>query len=75
MTMSGLTATGVPQQPPFLRIIKFVIIFLSVIILALAAYAISVFSGFGYYSNGVSGLLIFTVSFAHHHHRHKSIDG
>lgn len=63
MTMSGLTAKGVPPQPAFLRILKFVIIFLSVIVLALAAYAISVFSGYyGYYgSSGVAGLLIFAV--------------
>jgi hypothetical protein len=64
MTMSGLTATGVPPQPAFLRIIKFVVLFLSVIVLALAAYAISIFSGYGYYGNGgVSGLLIFVVSY------------
>jgi hypothetical protein len=65
MAMSGLNAKGVPPQPAFLRIIKVVIIFLSVVILALAAYAISIFGGYyGYYgSAGVAGLLIFVVSF------------
>lgn len=62
MAVSGLMQKGVPPtQPAFLRILKIVIIVLSVIVLALAAYSLSIFgSAIGYYGNsGPAGLLIF----------------
>jgi hypothetical protein len=66
MAMSGLTAKGPPAGlPKFLLYIRIVIIVLSLIILALAAYAISIFGSVTYYYgsyNGAAGLLIFTVS-------------
>jgi len=61
--MSGLTQKGVPAtQPRFLFFIKIAILVLSLIILALAAYSISLFSSFiGYYGSGAGGLLIFVA--------------
>lgn len=65
MAVNGIMGKGVPAGlPPFLLYIRIAIIFLSVIVLALAAWAIAVFGSVtGYYvgSNGVSGLLIFAV--------------
>lgn len=63
MGMHGLTAKGVPPQPKWLLIIKAVIVFLSVVILALSAYAISLTGGYGYYyGSGAAGFMIFIVS-------------
>ena len=65
MTLNGLLAVGVPAgQPAFIFYLRIAIIVLSVIILALAAYALSVFGSYGTYLGGytgVSGLLIFVV--------------
>ena len=59
----GLTGKGVPPQPTWLVIIKGVIIVLSLIILGLAAYAISLTGGYtGYYGSGAPGFMIFIVS-------------
>lgn len=58
---SGLTARGVPPQPVFLFYIKIAIIVLSVIILALSAWSISI-SGGGYYLGAPAGaFMIFVV--------------
>ena len=60
--MSGLLQRGVPKQPVWLFYVKIVILVLSLIILALAAYSISLFSSFiGYYGSGAGGLLIFVT--------------
>jgi hypothetical protein len=58
---AGLTAPGVPPLPKWLLYVKIAIVVLSVIILALAAYALSLYGGFGiyYYSSGAPGFLIF----------------
>jgi len=65
VAVGGLMGKGVPPNlPKFLLPIRIAIIVLSVIILALAAYAIAVFSNATdgiYYSSGASGLLIFVV--------------
>ncbi|CAK7199717.1 hypothetical protein SEUCBS139899_002400 [Sporothrix eucalyptigena] len=65
MTLNGLLAVGVPTKlPPFVFYLRIAILVLSVIILALAAFAISVFGSYGGYLGGytgVSGLLIFVV--------------
>lgn len=62
MSAKGLLARGVPPQPKWLLYVKIAILVLSVIILALAAYSISVFSGYGYYGGGgAGGYLIFIV--------------
>ncbi|KAM7198599.1 hypothetical protein V8F20_006129 [Naviculisporaceae sp. PSN 640] len=54
---SGLLAKGVPPQPVWLFYIKIAILVLSVIILGLAAWAVSIFP----YGNGPAGITIFTV--------------
>ncbi len=59
--MSGLTQTGVPPQPRFMFFIKIAILVLSLVILALAAYSISLFGGYAYYGTGAGGLLIFVT--------------
>ena len=61
--MSGLLQRGVPKgQPKWMFFIKIAILVLSLIILALAAYSISLFSSFiGYYGSGAGGLLIFVT--------------
>ena len=53
-----------PNLPKFLLFAKIAIIVLSLIILALAAYSIAIFStSYGVYGySGVAGLLIFVVS-------------
>lgn len=50
-----MTATGVPPFPSFLIFVKLAIMVLSVIILAISAYAATIFSGTG-------GFVIFVVS-------------
>ncbi|KAH8201101.1 hypothetical protein TruAng_004728 [Truncatella angustata] len=59
MGARGLMAAGVPPQPRWLLIIKGVIILLSIIVLALSAYSLSLYSGYYYYSGGAPGYLIF----------------
>ncbi|CAJ2512294.1 Uu.00g053090.m01.CDS01 [Anthostomella pinea] len=60
MALRGLIARGVPATPKFLIYVKGAIILLSIIILALAAYAISLYSDGSYqYSTGMPGFLIF----------------
>ena len=62
MGFKELVGTGPLPLPRWLIYTKGVIILLSVIILALAAYAISIHGGFSYYySSGVAGYLIFLV--------------
>ncbi|CAK7225035.1 hypothetical protein SCUCBS95973_005724 [Sporothrix curviconia] len=65
MTPNGLLAVGVPATlPAFVFHLRIAIVGLSVVILALAAFAISVFGSYGGYLGGytgVSGLLIFVV--------------
>ncbi len=61
MTTQGLMGKGVPETAPkFLLFIKIAIIVLSVIVLALAAYATSV----SYGTVGIGGLVIFVVCFS-----------
>ena len=63
MALSGLTAQGVPPQPKWLIFIKGAIILLAAVILALAAYALSLYSDISYYySAGAPGYLLFVVS-------------
>jgi hypothetical protein len=61
MGARGLTAPGVPPLPAWLLYIKGAIFLLSIIILALSAYAISLYNGLltFYYSSGAPGFLIF----------------
>ncbi len=63
--MSGITGKGVPpNQPPWLLYVKIAIIALSLVIMALAAWSLSIFNayaGFVGYSGGVGGLIIFVV--------------
>ena len=54
--MSGLTAKGVPPFPPWLRFVKFAILGLNLVVLALSAYAVSIVGG------GTGSYLIFVVS-------------
>ncbi|KAI0879419.1 hypothetical protein GGS24DRAFT_439412 [Hypoxylon argillaceum] len=61
MSMGGLVARGVPVLPNFFIYIVGLILLLSVIILALAAYAESL-SGNYYYESGVPPVLLFVVS-------------
>ncbi|KAK6853083.1 hypothetical protein PG995_009895 [Apiospora arundinis] len=49
MAIRGLMAPGVPPQPKWLIFIKGAIILLAVIVLALAAYALSLFGDYSYY--------------------------
>lgn len=64
---SGLSAHGAPAtQPRFLFFLKIAIIVLSIVVLALSAYAISLVGDitggyYGYVGAGAPGLLIFTV--------------
>lgn len=64
MGVKGLTAQGAPPLlPKWLFFTKVAIILLSVIVLGLAACAISIHGGYSYYySSGVPGFLIFLVS-------------
>jgi hypothetical protein len=61
MSARGLAARGVPILPKFFIYIVVLIILLSTIILALAAYAESL-SGPYYYDSGVPVFLLFIVS-------------
>jgi len=60
MAAKGLVARGVPTLPKWYIYIVGAIILLSLIILALAAYAQSL-SGDYFYDSGVSGFFIFVV--------------
>jgi hypothetical protein len=66
--VKGLTAKGVPALPSFLLILRGVVLFLSVAILAASGVAISVWAGYdsyyfgyGYYTSGPPGFMIFVV--------------
>ncbi|KAI1850030.1 hypothetical protein JX266_004409 [Neoarthrinium moseri] len=61
MAASGLMAVGPAPTPKWLIFIKGAIIILSVIVLALAAYALSLYGRYTYYSGGAPGYLIFLV--------------
>ncbi|KAK0712176.1 hypothetical protein B0T21DRAFT_247810, partial [Apiosordaria backusii] len=64
MSTQGLTAKGVPPQPLWLLYIKIAILVLSLITLALGAWAVSIFGGYlGGYGGptGAGGLVIFTA--------------
>jgi polyferredoxin len=65
MGASGLIKSGVPPQPLWLLYIKIAIIVLSVVILGLSAWELSLFSGATWLgSAGAGGLLIFVVRVA-----------
>ncbi|ETS83146.1 hypothetical protein PFICI_05022 [Pestalotiopsis fici W106-1] len=60
MGAKGLIAVGIPPAlPRWLLYVQGAIIVLSVIILALSAYALSLFSGYGYSPGGAPGYMIF----------------
>jgi len=63
MSARGLTAKGVPPQARWLLFIKITILVLSLIVLALAAYSLSLFGSYaGYYGGaGSGGFLIFVT--------------
>lgn len=63
MGIQGLVERGVPPQPPFVIYIRYAILVLSLICLALGAWAVSISGGsYGYiYSGGAGGLIIFVV--------------
>ncbi|KAI1635384.1 hypothetical protein F4809DRAFT_453196 [Biscogniauxia mediterranea] len=62
MPTNGLVAHGAPPLPRYVLYLEAAIILLSIIILALAAYGISLYgNGEYYYSSGVPGFLIFVV--------------
>ncbi|KAK4183045.1 hypothetical protein QBC35DRAFT_131515 [Podospora australis] len=61
----GLIARGVPPQPLWLLYIKIAILVLSLILLAMGAWAVSIFSGGWYgYSGGAGGMVIFVTIFS-----------
>lgn len=62
MGVKGLLAVGNPPVPKWLLIVKGVIILLSIIVLALSAYALSLSRQYYYYGGGAPGYLIFLVS-------------
>jgi hypothetical protein len=58
----GLVAVGVPPAPVWLLYVKIAILVLSLIVLALGAYSLSLYGGYGYYvGGGAGGLDIFIV--------------
>ena len=63
MGANGLIATGVPPQPLWLLWIKIAILVLSLIILALAAWVLSLYGGYASYtySGGSAGFDVFIV--------------
>ncbi|KAK4683237.1 hypothetical protein QC764_123340 [Podospora pseudoanserina] len=64
MSTQGLLAKGVPPQPLWLLYIKIAILVLSLVTLALGAWAVSIFGGYaGGYGGptGAGGLVIFTA--------------
>jgi uncharacterized RDD family membrane protein YckC len=70
MSAQGLLAVGVPPQPFWLLYIKIAILVLSLIVLALAAYGLSLFSGLYIGSGGAPGMDIFIVRILHCHSHH-----
>jgi hypothetical protein len=60
MGMRGLTAVGLPRQPGWLLYIKMAIFVLAVIVLALAAWTLSLYSG-GYPGGFAGGMDHFIV--------------
>ena len=67
MSANGLVAKGVPPQPLWLLYIKIAILVLSLILLAMGAWAVSIFGsdGYGYaYSGGAGGMVIFVAIFS-----------
>ncbi|RYP61778.1 hypothetical protein DL771_010000 [Monosporascus sp. 5C6A] len=65
MGSKGLVDKGPPQLPKWILYTKGAIILLSVLILALAAYALSVHGGYSYYySSGAPGFLIFLAIYS-----------
>ncbi|RYP09291.1 hypothetical protein DL764_001338 [Monosporascus ibericus] len=65
MGSKGLVAKGPPQLPGWVLYTKGAIILLSILILALAAYALSVHGGYSYYySSGAPGFLIFLAIYS-----------
>ncbi|KAI1659780.1 hypothetical protein F4813DRAFT_351907 [Daldinia decipiens] len=63
MLISGLIARGAPMFPEFLLYTKAVLILLSVIVLALASYVLSIQHSNPYYNSGVPEYLIFLTIF------------
>lgn len=63
MSAHGLVARGLPPWPAWLLYVKIAILVLSLIVLALAAWAISIAGGWVYGTTGAAGLLVFAVSF------------
>lgn len=63
MSAQGLAAKGVPPQPLWLLYIKIAILVLSLVVLAIAAWGLSIFQGFTAQlgSAGAGGLVIFVV--------------
>jgi len=61
--MSGLTARGAPTQPAWVLYIRYTILGLSLLCLALGAWSVAIFGGTYYigYSGGAGGLVIFVV--------------
>ncbi|KAK0715915.1 hypothetical protein B0H67DRAFT_254515 [Lasiosphaeris hirsuta] len=61
--MSRLLAKGVPPQPAWIIYIRYAILGLSLIIMALAAWSIAIFAGEVYigYTAGAGGLIIFVT--------------
>ncbi|RYP09275.1 hypothetical protein DL765_008500 [Monosporascus sp. GIB2] len=65
MGSKGLVVKGPPQLPGWILYTKGAIILLSVLILALAAYALSFHGGYSYYySSGAPGFLIFLAIYS-----------
>ncbi|KAI0597060.1 hypothetical protein F4775DRAFT_273751 [Biscogniauxia sp. FL1348] len=64
MPAAGLVSRGPPPLPRYVLYLEAATILLSIIILALAAYGISLYGNANYYySSGVPGFLIFVVIF------------
>lgn len=61
MLISGLIARGAPKFPKFLLYTKATLILLSVIVLALASYVLSIQHSNPSYNSGVPEYLIFLV--------------
>lgn len=63
MSARGLTAKGVTPQPHWLLFVKIAILVLSLVVLALAAYSLSLFGSYEGLigGTGVGGYLIFVV--------------
>ncbi len=64
MSAHGLVAKGVPPQPSWIIFLRIAILVLSVILLGLAAWSLSIYGGYGYYGyygNGAGGFVIFVV--------------